>query len=227
MGTHPIFESDFDCLTEKMTFTQEEYRYPIAELKTGKPESDEWKLFVDTPEVQVFAWLDPETGYFQWKVFGEIEYSQEILKKVLLDIDYRKTWDSYVGSIEKIEENNNLEIIYWDVKYGVPFVSNRDYVYCRELKEVEDEFGTKYSVLLSKTYESEKELVPEKKGKVRVTGFKQFVAIVDTPKGCKMYMHSVDRPGGNIPKSLINWGAKKGIPNYLEQLKKVCSQTTV
>ena len=49
--------------------------------------------------------------------------------------------------------------------------------------EVEDEFGTKYSVLLSKTYESEKELVPEKKGKVRVTGFKQFVAIVDTPKG--------------------------------------------
>ena len=51
------------------------------------------------------------------------------------------------------------------------------------LLEVEDEFGTKYSVLLSKTYESEKELVPEKKGKVRVTGFKQFVAIVDTPKG--------------------------------------------
>ena len=99
-----------------------------------QPESEEWKLFVDTPEVQVFAWLDPETGYFQWKVFGEIEYSQEILKKVLLDIDYRKTWDSYVGSIEKIEENNNLEIIYWDVKYGVPFVSNRDYVYCRELK---------------------------------------------------------------------------------------------
>ena len=49
--------------------------------------------------------------------------------------------------------------------------------------DVEDEFGTKYSVLLSKTYESEKELVPEKKGKVRVTGFKQFVAIVDTPKG--------------------------------------------
>merc|ERR1711990_1334641 len=209
MGTHPIFESDFDCLTEEMTFTQEEYRYPIAELKTGKPESEEWKLFVDTPEVQVFAWLDPETGYFQWKVFGGIEYSQEILKKVLLDIDYRKTWDSYVGSIEKIEENNNLEIIYWDVKYGVPFVSNRDYVYCRELKDVEEE------------------LVPEKKGKVRVTGFKQFVAIVDTPKGCKMYMHSVDRPGGNIPKSLINWGAKKGIPNYLDQLKKVCSQTTV
>merc|ERR1711990_441026 len=219
MGTHPIFESDFDCLTEEMTFTQEEYRYPIAELKTGKPESEEWKLFVDTPEVQVFAWLDPETGYFQWKVFGEIKYSQEILKKVLLDIDYRKTWDSYVGSIEKIEENNNLEIIYWDVKYGVPFVSNRDYVYCRELKEMEEE-GETFTVILSKTYESEKELVPAKKGKVRVVGFKQFMAVVKTEAGCKLYFHSVDRPGGNIPTSLINWAAKNGIPNYLNVVKK-------
>lgn len=35
-------------------------------------------------------------------------------------------------------------------------------------------------------------------------------------------MHSVDRPGGNIPKSLINWAAKTGIPNYLDKLKKVC-----
>ena len=51
-----------------------------------------------------------------------------------MDLDYRKQWDEYVGSIEKIEENNNLEIIYWDVKYGIPFVSNRDYVYCREMK---------------------------------------------------------------------------------------------
>ena len=39
-----------------------------------------------------------------------------------------------MNKIEKIEENNNMEIIYWDVKYGIPFVSNRDYVYCRESK---------------------------------------------------------------------------------------------
>ena len=170
-----------------------------------QPESEEWKLFVSDPQVSVYAWLDPETGYFQWKVFGEIEYSSKILKHVLLDLDYRKQWDSYVGSIEKIEENNNLEVIYWDVKYGIPFVSNRDYVYCRELKglcyalynlystrlvtqfynlDIKDEASEEtYSVLLSKTYESETELVAPKKGKVRVVGFKQFVAIVDTPKG--------------------------------------------
>lgn len=38
-------------------------------------------------------------------------------------------------------------------------------------------------MLLSKTYESEKELVAPKKGKIRVSGFKQFVAVVDTPNG--------------------------------------------
>lgn len=210
-------------MSDKEQFTPEDYRYPIAELKKGKPESEEWKLFVSDPQVSVYAWLDPETGYFQWKVFGEIEYSSKILKHVLLDLDYRKQWDSYVGSIEKIEENNNLEVIYWDVKYGIPFVSNRDYVYCRELKDIKDEASEEtYSVLLSKTYESETELVAPKKGKVRVVGFKQFVAIVDTPKGCKIMMHSVDRPGGNIPKSLINWAAKSGIPSYLDKLKKVC-----
>ena len=61
-----------------------------------------------------------------------------------MDLDYRKKWDSYVGSIEKIEENNNLEIIYWDVKYGIPFVSNRDYVYCREFKSKLESLVARY-----------------------------------------------------------------------------------
>lgn len=50
------------------TFTAEDYRYPIAELKLGKPESEEWKLFSSTDEIKVYAFLDQETGYFQWKV---------------------------------------------------------------------------------------------------------------------------------------------------------------
>ena len=51
-----------------MTFSEEDYRYPVAELKTGKPESEDWKLFSETEEVKVYAFLDQETGYFQWKV---------------------------------------------------------------------------------------------------------------------------------------------------------------
>lgn len=140
-------------------------------------------------------------------------------------MEYRPKWDKYVGKIEKLEENNNLEIIYWDVKYGIPFVSNRDYIYCREMQEMEEE-GETFTVILSKTYESEKELVPAKKGKVRVVGFKQFMAVVKTKAGCKLYFHSVDRPGGNIPTSLINWAAKNGIPNYLNVVKKACAEYT-
>ena len=76
---------------------------------------------------------------------------------------------------------------------------------------------------MSKTYESEKEIVPVKKGKVRVVGYKQFMCIVKSDKGCKIYFHAVDRPGGNIPASIINWAAKKGIPNYLNTVKKACA----
>ena len=67
-------------------------------------------------------------------MFGEIPHPVEVVKEVFLNLDYRPKWDKYVGKIEKLEENNNLEIIYWDVKYGIPFVSNRDYIYCREMQ---------------------------------------------------------------------------------------------
>ena len=56
---------------------------------------------------------------------------------------------------------------------------------------MDDEDGNEYSVLLSKTYETEKEIIPLKKGKVRVIGFKQFVAIVDTPKGRQLLYRTI------------------------------------
>lgn len=203
-------------------FTAEEFDYPVREVKLGKPESDEWKLFVDKNGIKVYAWLDKETGLFQWKVFGEIEFPPAVVKKTLMDIEYRKKWDAYVSKIEMLESNNNADIIYWDVKYGIPMVSNRDYIYCREFKEV-CENDEDYIVILSKTYENGKELVPVHKSKVRVEGFKQFMVLKKTASGTMLYMHSIDRPGGKIPSSLINWAAKSGIPNYLGVVAKACS----
>ena len=48
------------------------------------------------------------------------------------------------------------------------------------------------------------------------------MAIVPTENGCKLYMHSVDRPGGSIPSKIINWAAKNGIPSYLDVVNKAC-----
>ena len=48
------------------------------------------------------------------------------------------------------------------------------------------------------------------------------MAIVATENGCKLYMHSVDRPGGSIPSKIINWAAKNGIPSYLNVVNKAC-----
>ena len=84
------------------------------------------------------------------------------------------------------------------------------------------------------------------KSKVRVEGFKQFMVLKKTASGTMLYMHryltrqsgvvlavsfateninlfSIDRPGGKIPSSLINWAAKSGIPNYLGVVAKACS----
>ena len=52
-------------------------------------------------------------------------------------------------------------------------------------EEEEDE----YIVILSKTYDSGKELVPPHKNKVRVEGFKQFMVLKKSKNGTKIYMH--------------------------------------
>jgi hypothetical protein len=49
------------------------------------------------------------------------------------------------------------------------------------------------------------------------------MCITKSEKGTKLYFHSIDQPGGKIPASIINWGAKKGIPNYLDVVKKACT----
>ena len=140
-----------------------------------------------------------------------------------MDIEYRKKWDAYVSKIEMLESNNNADIIYWDVKYGIPMVSNRDYIYCREFKGQTHNFrlflninlnpevcenDEDYIVILSKTYENGKELVPVHKSKVRVDGFKQFMVLKKTASGTMLYMHRY-LPRQNVRVLAVSFAIEK------------------
>uniref|UniRef100_A0A4W5N113 START domain-containing protein n=1 Tax=Hucho hucho TaxID=62062 RepID=A0A4W5N113_9TELE len=95
-------------------------------------------------------------------------------------------------------------VIYWEVKYPFP-LSNRDYVYVRERRDV-DVDSRKIWVVLSK-----------------MNDYKQTVAMEsDGACGTKVFMNYFDNPGGNIPSWLVNWAAKSGVPAFLTDMQKAC-----
>ncbi|XP_028935846.2 phosphatidylcholine transfer protein [Ornithorhynchus anatinus] len=135
-----------------------------------------------------------------------------------MDLDYRRQWDEYVKELRE-QECEGKKIVYWEVKYPFP-MSNRDYVYVRERRDL-DVNGQKVSVILAKSVSVPQ--CPEKSGIVRVKGYKQSLAIRgDGKKGCRVYMYYFDNPGGQIPSWLINWAAKNGVPNFLRDLQRAC-----
>uniref|UniRef100_A0A8C1QRT9 Phosphatidylcholine transfer protein n=1 Tax=Cyprinus carpio TaxID=7962 RepID=A0A8C1QRT9_CYPCA len=110
--------------------------------------------------------------------------------------------------------------IYWEVKYPLP-LSNRDYVYVRERRDL-DVGGRKIWVVLAKSWSVP--LCPEKKGVIRVEDYKQSLALESDGSGStKVFMNYFDNPGGMIPTWLVNWAAKTGVPAFLTDMKKACS----
>ncbi|XP_032661500.1 phosphatidylcholine transfer protein isoform X4 [Chelonoidis abingdonii] len=135
-----------------------------------------------------------------------------------MDLDYRKQWDQYVKELsEKIYDEKR--IIYWEVKYPFP-LSNRDYVYLRERRDMEVD-GQKIWVMLAKSVSLPQ--CPEKPGIIRVNSYVQSLVLESDGKtGSKVYMYYFDNPGGMIPSWLINWAAKSGVPAFLKDLQKAC-----
>ncbi|XP_064843838.1 phosphatidylcholine transfer protein-like [Oncorhynchus masou masou] len=89
------------------------------------------------------------------------------------------TWTCPIGNngmdMSKLHEKDydGRSAIYWEVKYPFP-LSNRDYVYVRERRDV-DVDSRKIWVVLAKS--SPQSLLPEKSGMQQVNDYKQTVAM--------------------------------------------------
>ncbi|XP_039741635.1 phosphatidylcholine transfer protein isoform X2 [Pteropus medius] len=165
------------------------------------------------------SFFNMETGLCEYKVFGVLESCPPaLLADVYMDIDYRKQWDQNVKELYEKECDGKI-VVYWEVKYPFP-MSNRDYVYIRQRRDLDVE-GRKIHVVLAQSTS-----VPqfaERPGVIRVKGYKQCLAIEsDGKKGSKVFMYYFDNPGGQIPSWLINWATKNGVPNFLEDMAKAC-----
>merc|ERR1712176_1725843 len=99
MGTHPIFESDFDCLTEKMTLrttragTRSIAREEIKRVKKSLEKVRRWEkkwVVLEESGLKVFRWVP--------KPRDEVEQAEKVspLKQALK----ASMTDKYGGKIE-------------------------------------------------------------------------------------------------------------------------------
>ncbi|XP_016351182.1 phosphatidylcholine transfer protein-like [Sinocyclocheilus anshuiensis] len=202
-----------------LLFSDEELQQAWTEL--DEPQLDGgWELFTETMNVKIYRLYNKETGLYEYKVFGSLTgCAADLCADVYMDLNYRRQWDSYVKELHE-KDYGGQNAIYWEVKYPLP-LSNRDYVYVRERRDL-DVGGRKICVVLAKS--SAVSQCPEKKGVIRVKDYKQSLAMEsDGAGGTKVFMNYFDNPGGMIPAWLVNWTAKTGVPAFLTDMKKACS----
>lgn len=201
------------------SFSDEQFLEACAELQQPALAGADWQLLLETLGISVYRLLDQETGLYKYKVFGVLkDCPPALLADVYMDLDYRKQWDQYVKELYEKEYDGKI-VVYWEVKYPFP-MSNRDYVYIRQRRDLDME-GRKIHVVLAQSTS-----VPqfaERPDVIRVKGYKQSLAIEsDGKKGSKVFMYYFDNPGGQIPSWLINWAAKNGVPSFLNDMAKAC-----
>ncbi|XP_075417680.1 phosphatidylcholine transfer protein isoform X2 [Tenrec ecaudatus] len=201
-------------------FSDQQFREACAELQRPALAGADWQLLMETLGISIYRLLDQQSGLYEYKVFGVLEdCPPALLADVYMDLGYRKQWDQYVKELYQQDCGDGETVIYWEVKYPFP-MSNRDYVYLRERRELEVE-GQKVLVVLARSTATPQ--CAEKSGVIRVKQYKQSLAIQsDGKKGSRVFMYYFDNPGGHIPSWLINWAAKNGVPNFLRDLAKAC-----
>uniref|UniRef100_UPI0037E89885 phosphatidylcholine transfer protein n=1 Tax=Semicossyphus pulcher TaxID=241346 RepID=UPI0037E89885 len=202
-----------------LQFTDEEFQSAWRELDEPQLEGG-WELFTETMGVKIYRLYDKETGLYEYKVFGVLtSCSAELCADVYMDLMYRKKWDGYVKELYE-KDFSGQNAIYWEVIYPFP-LSNRDYVYMRERRDL-DVDGRKIWVILARS--SPETACAEKKGILRVKDYKQSVALEsDGACGTRVFLNYFDNPGGMIPSWLVNWAAKTGVPAFLTNMQKACS----
>ncbi|XP_039595947.1 phosphatidylcholine transfer protein [Polypterus senegalus] len=201
-----------------LQFSDEQFQEAWRELDDPRLEGG-WELFTSSMGIQIYRLYDQDSGLYEYKIFGSLaDYPPDVCAAVYMDLEYRKHWDGYVKELsEKVYDGQT--IIYWEVKYPFP-LSNRDYTYIREMRELKVN-GRRIWVTLAKSVSIPQCL--EKPPVIRVQDYKQSLAMEsDGEAGTRVYMNYFDNPGGMIPSWLINWAAKSGVPSFLTDMKKAC-----
>ncbi|KAL7751700.1 hypothetical protein RI367_002699 [Sorochytrium milnesiophthora] len=217
--------------------------------------TDRWTFVTETGGLKVYKRLrsgSENDSLFEYKVFGTLEADASTAFQVYMDTQYRCKWDGVkpehlrlrtrLVDEQQHQSNDTVDVplthrndsatdlsarpesIYWRVKYPM-FMSDRDYVFVREAREMVDEHGQTCYVVLAQSDTEEQDSEPLSSGVIRVSEYEQSVVFAPGPDAasqCAVYMLYFENPKGSIPTTVINWAVSTGVPTFLKNLKAAC-----
>ena len=213
-----------------------------AQSNDNNSESVGWLPFLERKDILVWRREHPENpGLFAYKMYGKFDdVSAKEFLEVQMDVSsFRMSWDISTAQCNVLLEEqtqsaasdniaqssiNTNQIYYWEVNWP-RFFSNRDYVCARRASVFDDD---KEKAIVVYTRSTEHPSCPEKPKNFRVKDYwsvmviKPFTTLDEN--GIEFSLTAFENPGLSLPSSITTWVAIRGMPEFMENLRKACFQ---
>lgn len=218
-------------------------------MSVGGDLSSGWLPFLERQDILVWRREHPENrGMFAYKMYGKFDdvTAKEFLE-VQMDVSaFRLSWDistaqchvlleeqidtpipcdvvdsSHIDNYRKTTSDTK-QIYYWEVNWP-RFFSNRDYVCTRRASVFDND---KEKVIVVYTRSTNHPSCPEKPKNFRVNDYWSIMVIKPFTElgevGIEFSLTAFENPGLSLPSSITTWVAIRGMPEFMENLRKAC-----
>ncbi|KAL4232371.1 StAR-related lipid transfer protein 7 [Mactra antiquata] len=190
------------------------------ELNIHDQHGETWENLVDQENFKLWRCPVKGSSLYKYKVFGTYkDIPPSAFIAIQLDLDYRKTWDSHVVTLEKVEEDatTGSEVIYWATKFPGKVFYDRDYCYVRRVK-----IDKKTNIMTLSAKSIDHPHYPPSDNYVRVSDYTSQMSVrahtTFDENGLDYVMSYCDNPQVSAPSWIINNLSQKQLPGFLEQL---------
>jgi len=203
--------------------------------------SEGWLPFLERKDILVWRRENPDNpGLYAYKMYGKFDdVSAKEFLEVQMDVSaFRMSWDistaqchvlleekrrsSFDTAVDQQAKTDINQIYYWEVNWP-RFFSNRDYVCTRRASVMNDEEEKKIVVYTRPTTNPS---CPEKPKNFRVKDYWSVMVIKPFKEldevGIEFSLTAFENPGLSLPSSITTWVAIRGMPEFMENLRKAC-----
>lgn len=160
-------------------------------------ENDSWKLRKDKKDILVYTRSLDSTPIREYKAQMTVDASVNHIVNYILDLELMKEWNQTVEIYEIIGKRDGKNLVYMENQAPWP-IENRDHVATVDLQYFDD--GSAKIILNG----LDEELVPIKKGVVRMTTVKGSWTLEPQNGKTKVTQKMYGDPEGNIPIAFVN-----------------------
>eukprot|EP00096_Caligus_rogercresseyi_P014474 TRINITY_DN6990_c0_g1_i1.p1 TRINITY_DN6990_c0_g1~~TRINITY_DN6990_c0_g1_i1.p1 ORF type:complete len:399 (-),score=66.83 TRINITY_DN6990_c0_g1_i1:308-1378(-) len=203
---------------------------PYYYSRNDSEERLDWTPFLEQTDIIVWRKPHPKLdGLYAYKMYGRFhDVSPREFLEAQLDIsEFRKSWDTSTVECRALSESSGDsgmsldQIYYWEVVWP-KFFANRDYVCQRRVRMREDS-----GRIVVYTEAVDHPDVPRHSKKFRVEDYVSILTIqgsdLDT-KGLEFTLTAFENPGLSLPTSITTWVAMRGLPQYIQEMRRACLQ---